>query len=241
MPRNVGAVISNNLSRGLITEATGLNFPDNAAVDSKNVVYEHIGSVRRRKGFDIEGNAVTKTYKDSDGLIKEFIWQAVARTGGFTFLVLQIGASILFYELTTEDALSSGIQPVGLDLNQFKSAGAGDIRMTPCTFAAGAGYLFIAHPKCDPVIVRWNEDEEDFEAARISIRIRDFEGVEDTEGILDNPVNLSTLHHYNLRNQSWNQQVRVGANTNEVGQGGSLGGIPIAGDPLDWISLNPIT
>src|SRR5690606_6679024 len=101
--------------------------------------------------------------------------------------------------------------------------------------------LFIKHPNGDPVIIRRNVAEEDFEAARISIRIRDFEGVEDTEGILHNPLNHSTPHHYNLRSQSWNQQVRVGANTNEVGQGGSLGGIPIAGDPLDWISLNPIT
>lgn len=237
MPRNVGAVISNNLSRGLITEATGLNFPDNAVIDSENIIYNPIGSATRRKGFDIEGGALAKTYDDSDGVIKEFIWQAVARTGGFTFLVLQMGTNILFYELTTEDALSAGVQPVSLDLNAYKSPGSGDIRMTPCTFAAGAGYLFVAHPNCDPVIVRWNQDTEVFESAKITIRIRDFEGVEDTEGILDNPDGLTTPHHYNLRNQSWNQMVRVGANSNEVGQGGSLGGVSVAGDPLDWKSL----
>lgn len=237
MARSVGAVIQNNLSRGVITEATGLNFPDNAAVDAKNVVFDPVGSVRRRKGFDIEGEAVTKAYKDSDGLIKEFVWQSVARTGGFTFLVLQMGSSILFYELTLSEALSSGSRPVGLDLNDYKAPGAGDLRMTPCTFAAGAGYLFIAHPLCDPVIVRWDEDEEVFQAARIELRIRDFEGVEDTEALLTNPVALTTEHHYNLRNQGWNQQVRVGSTSNEAGVGGSLGGISIAATPLDWQTL----
>ena len=96
----------------------------------------------------------------------------------------------------------------------------------------------MAHPNCDPIIVRWNEDTEGFESARVLIRIRDFEGVEDTEGILDNPDNLTTPHHYNLRNQSWNQVVRVGANSNEVGEGGSLGGVSVAGDPLDWKPLS---
>lgn len=237
MARNVGAVVQNNLSRGLITEATGLNFPDNAVVDSLNVIFDPIGKVYRRKGFDVEGGAITEAYASSDGVIREFIWQSVARSGGFTFLVLQMGASVLFYEMTSEDAISGGVQAVGLDMNAYKSPGAGEIKDTVCTFAAGAGYLFIAHPMCDPVIVRWEEDEEVFQAAKISIRVRDFEGVEDTEGLLDNPVNLTTPHHYNLRNQGWNQSVRVGSTSNEAGEGGSLGGLPIAADPLDWTTL----
>lgn len=240
MPRNVGSVIQNNLSRGVITEATGLNFPDNAAVDALNVTFDPVGSVRRRKGFDIEGEALTKTYSDSDGLIKEFVWQSVARSGGFTFLVLQTGSTVVFYELTSSDALSAGINIVGLDLNQYKSPGAGDLRMTPCTFASGAGFLFIAHPMCNPIIVRWNEDTQAFEAALVKLRIRDFEGVEDTEALLTNPVNLTTEHHYNLRNQGWDQIVRIGSTSNEMGEGGNLGGLSIAGTPLDWTPLIPV-
>lgn len=235
MPRNVGSVINNNLSRGVITEATGLNFPDNAATDSINVIYDQVGSVRRRKGIDVEGSAITEAYDDSDGLIKEYVWQAVARTGGFTFLVVQIGDQVHFYELTQSEALSAGIQPVSLDLSSYKAPGAGDITMTPCSFAAGAGYLFVGHPMCDPIIVRWDEDEQNFEASRIQVRVRDFEGVEDGLALIDNPVTLSDAHHYNLRNQGWNQQVRVGTANNEAGAGGSLGGTPPPG--LDWQDL----
>lgn len=222
MARNMGTVVNNSFARGLITEATGLNFPENAATDALNVKFDSMGFVERRKGLDVEGGATTLTPREDDGVINEFIWQAVARTGGFTFLVLQTGSVVHFYELTTSDALSSGIQPVSLDLNNFKAPQGGVLHMTPCSFSAGAGYMFIAHPFCDPIIVRWMEDEQIFEASRISILIRDFEGVEDTEGILTNPVNLTDQHHYNLRNQGWNQDVRVGSTSNEVGEGGPL-------------------
>jgi len=237
MARNLGSVISNNLSRGLITEATGLNFPENATTDSLNVVYDQVGSVRRRKGFDIEGSGIAKAYRDSDGLIKEFVWQAVARTGGFTFLVVQIGTQVNFYELTTSDAISAGIQPVSLDLDTFKAPGAGEIKTVPCSFAAGNGYLFVAHPLCDPIIVRWNEDDAVFEASRIALRVRDYEGVDDGLSLVENPVTMTDAHHYNLKNQGWNQQVRVGTSNNEAGASGSTGGSPYS-SVLDW---EPIT
>lgn len=233
MPRNTGTVIGNNLSKGLITEATGMNFPENAATDALNVVFDPVGSVRRRKGIDVEGSADTLAYTDDSGLIKEFIWQAVAKTGGFTFLVLQSGSSVHFYELTQSEALSSGIQPVSIDLNEYKAPGAGPLNMTPCSFASGAGYLFIAHPLCDPVIVRWIDEEDHFEASRINLQIRDFEGVTDEAGLLENPVDLSDKHHYNLRNQGWNQEVRVGTVSNEIGAGGPLSNWSEQG--LDWV------
>src|SRR5690606_4166717 len=99
MARNVGSVIGNNLSKGLITEATGMNFPENAVTDAENVVFNPSGSVERRKGFDVEGSAVASSYGSEDGIIKEFLWRSVAKTGGYTFLVMQTGANIHFYEV----------------------------------------------------------------------------------------------------------------------------------------------
>lgn len=217
MARNVGTVLANNFSRGLITEATGLNFPDNAVTEAVNVVFNKIGSVSRRKGIDIESQAETKTYAESDGIIREFIWQSVALTGGFTFLVLQVGASVVFYELTVNASLSEGIVPVGLDLNDFKAPGAGDINFTPCNFAAGAGYLFITHPSCDPIVLRYNATDKEFESAKITVYIRDFEGVQDGLALSQEPDTLSAEHQYNLKNQGWFQNVRVGAKSTSGG------------------------
>lgn len=222
MPRGEITTVQNKLTRGLITEATGLNFPEDAVTDSDNVKFDPVGFVERRKGIDIESNAETLAYEDSDGVIKEFIWEAVAGTGRFTFLVLQKGKVVHFFKLASSSNVSSTIQPVSLDLSDYKAAGASHIKETPASFASGAGYLYIAHPKCDPIIVRWNNEESAFEAARITILIRDFEGLEDNLKVDKNPGSLSKEHHYNLLNQGWDQKVRVGTVDNELGDGGTI-------------------
>ncbi len=236
MARNTGTIIQNNLSRGLITEATGLNFPDNAATSALNVVFKRIGSVRRRLGFDIEGNASTVSYTTGDGVVHEFLWTAVADTGGFTFLVLQLGGVIHFFEMTSSGELSANISPKSIALVDYLSGDASMIPGTPVSFDSGAGYLFIAHPQIDPIIIRWNEQTLNFEAAQVQPRVRDYEGLDDTLPTAENPVNLSSDHHYNLRNQGWNKQVLVGEVDNEKGTGGSLGG---TSEPpaLIWVAL----
>lgn len=222
MPRSVATVVSNDFRKGLVTEATGLNFPDGAVTDSLNTQFLMTGAAQRRLGIDVEGSATAFAYDPTtDGVIHEFVWQAVALAGGFTFLVLQIGYNINFFELTTSSSLSLNKTPAAVDLRNYKAPGAGDIINTPASFAAGAGYLFIAHPNCDPVVVKFNSDENTFEVAKINVLIRDFEGVADNLGVLENPISLSTEHYYNLRNQGWNKLVRVGANSDGNENGGS--------------------
>lgn len=235
MPRSVASVVQNNFSKGLITEATGLNFPDNAVTETWNTVFERIGRVTRRRGIDIEGGAETQAYQDSDGVLREYVWQSVANTGGFTFLVMQIGFDIQFYELTIDNALSAGVQPAAIDLRDFQAPGSTNINNVPASFAAGAGYLFVAHPNCDPILVRFNSEENVFEVARITLLIRDFEGVPDGLSTSTNPVNLTDEHSYNLRNQGWNKKVRCGAANNELGGEDQLS--PSQDYPLDWIGL----
>lgn len=219
MARSVGTALQNNLSRGLITEATGLNFPDNAVTETWNVVFEKIGKARRRLGIDIEDSATSQAYDESDGVIREFIWQSVHNSGGFTFLVVQFGWNIHFYELTVNSALSSGVVPDAIDLRNYKAPGAGEIKDNPAAFSSGAGYLFITHPNCDPVVVRFNKDENTFEIARVTILLRDFEGVTDNLSVSTNPATLSSAHHYNLKNQGWHKYVRIGSSTNEIAEG----------------------
>lgn len=234
MPRQSGATVENQWSKGLVTEATGLNYPEHAATDADNVKFLPKGTVVRRKGIDIEGSAETLSYSVSEGVIKEFVWQAVAQTGGYVFLVLQKGSTVHFFELETGDTISAGLTPTSIDLEDFKVAGAqGPVAYTPCSFTSGAGYLYIAHPLCDPVLVRYDSSAQNFETARIEIEVRDFTGVEDNLGIEENPDALTDEHHYNLRNQGWDQQVRTGNVTNDIGQGGSLSP-GRSDDRLDW-------
>ena len=233
MARNVATVVNNSFAKGLITEATGLNFPENAVTDSDNTKFEKIGRAVRRRGIDIEGDAIAKAYSEQDGIIHEYVWNSVAKTGGFTFLVVQIGASVYFYELTVNTALSAGALPSSIELNEYKAPGAGDISSIPCSFTSGNGMLFVVHPACDPVVVRYNDEDEVFQLARIRIIIRDFEGQEDGLGVAESPTILSKEHHYNLRNQGWYKTVRAGGSNNG---GGSNDYQPDA-YPINWVDI----
>lgn len=237
MPRSKGTTVNNNLSRGLITEATGLNFPDNAVTETWNCIHEKVGKVTRRRGIDVEGNAQALSYTSSTGVIKEFIWDAVALTGGYTFLVLQMGSQVHFFELTNDDGLSTEVKPVSVNLSSYKAPGASQIARQPCFFASGSGYLFITHPQCNPIIIRYNEYEDEFQAAEIPLRVRDFEGLDDQLAIEENPSSLSTEHHYNLMNQGWFKKVRTGNRNNEL-QGQVLL-TPETGDGLlNWENIS---
>lgn len=233
MARNVGSVLVNNLSRGLITEATGLNYPDNAVIESWNTKFQRVGSVTRRSAYDLEEGAEIILPETSLGLVKEFVWQSVALTGGFTFLVMQIGWVIHFFELTVETPLSASIQPASFDLRNFQAPGSSISGQTPASFSSGAGFLFIAHPSCDPVVVRFNDEENVFEVARITLMVRDTEGVDDGLSPGDNPTSLSNRHHYNLKNQGWYKPVRVGTRNNEL----SGGFVTEPNYPLIWDEL----
>jgi hypothetical protein len=235
MAREGTTLIENTFKKGLITEATGLNFPEHAAIDAENVKFNSKGNVTRRLGIDLEEDFEYSAYDNQVGVIREFVWQAVGNSGGSTFFVLQKGEEITFYELNQEGSLSAGLLAAVLDLNDYIASGAGPVQNIPASFASGSGYLFIAHPFCDPIIVRYDNTSETFEAARVTIRIRDFEGVEDGLAVNENPATLSTLHHYNLKNQGWDQTVRVGSVTNDIGAGGGLSPSPTI--TLTWSAL----
>ena len=234
MTRNYAQQTQNNFSKGMITEVTGLGFPEGAVIDADNTEFLKIGQAIRRKGIDFESEAETfgETWSDDGspiGAIREFVWQSVALSGGFTFLVVQSGTYIGFFEMNTTGSLSSAALPMAVDLMMYKTpqSTAGQVRSKHCSFSAGAGYLYICHPHCDPVIIRYDEDTAQFSASRINIYVRDFEGLEDNLRVDERPATLSKEHDYNLRNQGWYKTVRVGRNRNEIvfedGQGGSVG------------------
>jgi hypothetical protein len=45
MPAQVLSTVENNFTKGFVTEFTGLNFPENAATDTDNCLYDIVGHV----------------------------------------------------------------------------------------------------------------------------------------------------------------------------------------------------
>lgn len=205
MPRQSGFVVENNFSNGLITQATGLNFPENACTETYNCEFSLDGSVQRRRGIDKETAFSTKNIDRSNSAINSYVWRNVGGNGDVTLVVMQVGATIYFYR-TTGSSLSSGAVSTTVTLTAV--SGAPSVIATEAQFSDGNGYLFVTHPFCEPMRVSYNTSSDTATATNITIKVRDFEGdTADANAIDTRPTatlaGLNVAHKYNLYNQGW--------------------------------------
>lgn len=215
MARGAGTVVENNFVNGLITEATALNFPENACTDASNVIFKETGEVTRRLGFDYEDSYTLKSITRSSSSIVEFEWKAAGGDGDVSFVVQQIGLVICFYRVADANGLSTGKHATTISLSTYAVSGAPSAASVPCGFASGKGYLFVTNKHCEPFYVTYNPDTDALTATQITIECRDFEGVDDGLEIDENPSTLTDAHEYNLFNQGWTGPIRY---NNGVGQ-----------------------
>lgn len=206
MPQQPITSVENNFINGVVTEATGLNFPQNAVQDADNCVFGIDGSVKRRQGFDFETNFSTKTIDKSNKVIKTYLWQNVAGDGSATVVVVQIGDTLYFYETDGSGIFSTGAQTTTVALSAV--SGAPVVDATECQFTDGNGYLVVTHPFCEPMRISYDLDAHTATKTDVTIQIRDFIGaVADTLAVDDRPTDtvssLDVNHLYNLYNQGW--------------------------------------
>lgn len=196
---------------GLITEASGLNYPENACVATDNCEFDLLGRVTRREGFDFEAAYTTQTIDKTLSSITTYFWRNVTGDGLVSFVVAQIGSSLHFYNSANTTSLSAGHNANTIDLTTYSPAGAPIPRINECHFADGFGKLFVVHPNLEAFYVTYNQSGDNFTATQIDIKIRDFEGMVDEQAFDARPTStlagLSDAHEYNLRNQGWNTTV----------------------------------
>lgn len=206
MPRQVLTTVENNFQRGLITETTGLNFPENACIETWDCVFDERGAVSRRLGFDYEESYTLFSTTRSTSAITEFEWKSVAGDGNTTFLVIQIGGTLHFYALTGTGAISDNKKSFTQALSSFQITGAPSPNGTQCQFDVGNGYLFVCHPSCDPFYISYSASGNSITATRITVQIRDTVGLTtDTFDVDYRPTSAeqTDIHKYNLYNQGW--------------------------------------
>jgi hypothetical protein len=207
MPRAAGSSVENNFKNGLITEASGLNFPENACTETYNCVFNFDGSVQRRLGLDFESQYVVKTIDRDDSAVTTFLWKNVAGDGSTTLCVVQVGGTLYFYE-TASSSISSGAIASTITLSTYLASGAPTPELLECQFSYGNGLLFVTHPYCDPFYVSYTPSTQTVTGTLITIKIRDFEGATaDSLRVDERPTStlagLSDSHEYNLYNQGW--------------------------------------
>lgn len=214
MPRVKSVEIMNNFAQGLVTEATGLNFPENACTETDNCKFDYKGVVTRRLGMDYEAGYELDGLTKDDSVITEYVWTAPRGDGTKTYVVIQVGNIIRFYEEDVDGPLSPGMESWSIDLDSFDITGNPGTKTAPCQYSSGKGYLFIFHPYCDPIYVSLASDYTSATGTAITVKIRDFDGLASTSTYPDfttRPTStraaLDDFDEYNLLNQGWGRTV----------------------------------
>ena len=206
MPQQVLNSTENNFTKGLLTEFTGLNFPENAATAASNCVFTLIGDVTRREGFNYETNFVLNNVANTNQAVSTYKWNNASGDGLTQFVVQQVGGTLYFYKSSSATAASPLSTQLLTTVNIAMSVPTGGTfdATFECQYADGNGYLFVYHPSCDPTYCVYNPSTATVTGTTIPIQIRDFVGVlEPGLGLTVRPNVLSTEHSYNLQNQGW--------------------------------------
>ena len=200
--------VENDFSKGLITEATGLNFPEGACTETYDCEFDFVGGVRRRFGFDFERSYSTKAIDRTNVVVNSYLWKNVAGDGNVTVMVLQVGDTLYFYETNTTGNYSGGAVSSTVTLTPVSGASSTQVKLVEAQFCDGNGYLFVTHQYMDPIRVSYNATTHTASSSSITLQIRDFEGdLDDPETITSRPTStlagLNIHHAYNLYNQGW--------------------------------------
>lgn len=223
MARQAGTVIQNKFIKGLITENTALNFPEDACTETTNCVFDETGRITRRGGLDLEDSFVALGNSGNVDSVSftEYIWDQIAGLGTITYLVQQEGNSLKFFDISNGTTVSAQGLIATIALTDYLATS------TPyspsnfaCQYAKGNGDLIITNPACDPIYITYSLDTLTLSATRITIKYRDFVGIAYTSATYTDfyrPVfadintmktdatsgNNGARHFYNLLNQGW--------------------------------------
>lgn len=193
----------NSFVKGLVTEASPLNYPENASLAETNFELNRDGSRDRRLGLDYEPDFVRvptslSAIEASEFKLNSFKWSGVEGNGEDDFLVVQLEQTLKFFDLSVDSVSGEGyLGEVVLSL--FPT----DVRYS---FANVDGSL-IAVGGVDKIALI-SYDGTVFSIEYDYIRVRDVWGVE----VITTPAyeldasfrgGSDSYHSYNLQNQSW--------------------------------------
>lgn len=207
MARRVAVSVENNFKGGLITETTGLNFPENACTETFDCIHDEKGRITRRPGFEYELGYEVNNLAVEDDVVSGFTWTNVEGDGSVSLRVQQMGSKLYFYNISSGSALSDSLVADTVNLSTYVSDSSVDPGLNECQYAAGNGFLIVTHPQVEPLHITYNSDTGAITETAITMYIRDLEGLDD--GLDDNErptASIGTLtdeHKYNLFNQGW--------------------------------------
>lgn len=206
MARQTSVIEVNKFVAGLITEATPLNFPDNASIDEDNFVLNTDGSRQRRLGMDFEDGFVEVSTGITPPVtgnvaISSSRWRNAGGDSNKNLMAVQVGNELRIFDMDS--------MPISSGLLYTKVFSGVDIQ-TIFSYAVVDGSMTVATGQRD--ITTFNYLDGAITESVGHLLIRDLFGVTDMfgganlregSGVAIRPSNLTSAHAYNLRNQTW--------------------------------------
>ena len=173
MPKQSTKVEFNTFVKGLITEASPLNFPPNSSLDEENFELNRDGSRQRRRGVAFENAysliATSLSLTDISATPPvTYRWAEVAGDVTRNFIVIQAASTLYFFDMSQESMSTDGF--VGsLALTGFPS----NLRFS---LSSIDGFLVVAAGVDTIAVVSY--DNTGFSATYERLIVRDLWGVE---------------------------------------------------------------
>ena len=187
----------NTFTRGIITEANPLNFPENASINEANFVLNRDGSRQVRLGMDFEANftatAVPSMTSAAIG-VSCHEWTNAGNTVANQFAVVQIGSVLLVYDAAAETISSNLVATI--EASSVITDPTVEIQSSP-----GMGFFFFTSGNGNPAVLEYVAGTVTLRT--VTIKIRDYFGVYDGLAVDAKPAILTDAHKYNLYNQGW--------------------------------------
>lgn len=200
MARQSQAIEFNTFVGGLVTEASPLTFPSNAALEIENFNLDKDGTISRRLGMDYENSHVvidSGVSVDASGeiAISTFNWDNAGGDPKVSVIVIQTGNVLKFF-----DANSGPITPNLIHTYTFESLGIN----TTLSSSVVDGMMVVVGNGKQPIVFTYEDGVVVSEA--YTLKIRDTFGVEDFaivskagEPSPTTPVDLRAPENINLR------------------------------------------
>lgn len=184
MPLNSATKVYLNFVGGLVTEANPMAYPEGTCKDLDNVDLKRQGQIQRRLGLAFEdgGYYSEDTFTSEQAstyAVTKHEWRSVNGTGNLNFLVVQVGGTLYFYNLGSEPVSGS---PIGkISFSSIRTSE--DYALYPIDATSGRGRLFVVGRKISPFYIQYDEEANTFTGYKITVKIRDFEGIEEDEDL----------------------------------------------------------
>lgn len=195
-----------SFTKGLITEASPLTFPENASLDEDNFVLNRDGSRSRRLGVDYENLYQLNNIGLAADTIKEskqsfHVWTTPGGSTSVSIGIIRIASKLFFLDLLTSNPSANllnsgnGLTITGLNNAKIQTA----VINNKC--------IIVSDDLAKPVLLTYNSSTDTVTQTTIDIKVRDIWGLDDGLDVDERPATLSVDHKYNLRNQGWAENI----------------------------------